>query len=169
MPPLIAVLTKTAPPQPVAMCSYELDAVAGLLNPLQLEGAHLERRAGYFTFTGDYEQVNFWCCKVLEGEEEHGEKVEDRTPPFTLRVDLNALPDDGGLERELYADLFTSATRYTVHSAHWTLASPVIGPVVFDDGGSHLIDQHQHRHPSRKWYVGDRGARCNDIRARNCS
>ena len=142
VPPLVAVFTKIAPPppEPVAMYSYELDAAGGLLNPQPLEGAHLERRAGYFTFTGDYERVNFWCCNALGGEEEHGEKVEDRTPPFVLRVDLNSLPDDGGLERELYADLFTSATDYTGHSANWTLASPVVGPVVFDDGGSHLID-----------------------------
>jgi hypothetical protein len=66
--------------------------------------------------------------------------VEDRTPPFVLRVDLNALPNDAGLPREFYADLFTSATDYTGHSAYWTLASPVVGPVVFNNGGSHLID-----------------------------
>lgn len=139
--PLVAVFEKDDPPAaPVAMYSYAIDDEGFLIDPLPLEGAHLERRAGYFTFTGDYERVNFWCCKVLDGEEGHGEKVEDRTPPFVLRVDLNSLPDDGGLERELYADLFTSATDYTGHSANWTLASPVVGPVVFDDGGSHLID-----------------------------
>ena len=66
--------------------------------------------------------------------------MEDRTPPFVLRVDLNALPNDAGLPREFYADLFTSATDYTGHSAYWTLASPVVGPVVFNNGGSHLID-----------------------------
>ncbi len=140
--PLVAVFAKTAPPppEPVAMYSYQLDAAGDLLNPQPLEGAHLERKVAYFTYTGDFIGANFWCCKVPDGDEAHGEKVEDRTPPFVLRIDLNALPDDAGLQREFYADLFTSATSYTGHSAYWTLARPVVGPVVFNDGGSHIID-----------------------------
>jgi hypothetical protein len=125
--PLVAVFEKKIPPlEPVALYSYAIDDAGLLVDPLPLEGAELERRITFFTFsfTDDYERINFWCCKVPEGEEAHGEKVEDSAAPFVLRVDLGALPDDAGLARELYADLFTSATDYTGHTASWTLESP---------------------------------------------
>ncbi len=139
--PLVAVFEKiTSPPEPVAMYSYAVDDAGWLIDPLPLEGAQLQRRAAYFTFTGDYDHANFWCCKVADGEEAHGEKVEDIAAPFVLRVDLGALPDDAGLTRELYADLFTSATDFSGHTAYWTLESSNSSPVVFDDGGTHTID-----------------------------
>ena len=139
--PLVAVFEKSSPPPaPVAMYSYAIDDDGFLIDPLPLEGALLARKVAYFTFTGDFSSASFWCCKVPEGDEAHGDKVEDKTPPFVLRVDLNALPDDAGLQRELYADLFTSATDYTGHSAYWRLERAVLGPFVFDDGGNHLVD-----------------------------
>ena len=142
VPSLVAVFTKTAPPppEPVAMYSYALDAAGNLLNPQPLEGAQLQRKSVYFSFTGEYSKATFWCCKVPDGTEAHNEKVDDLEAPFVLRVDLGALPDDAGLARELYADLFTSATDYTSHTAYWTLDSPTQADVVFDDGGVHTID-----------------------------
>jgi hypothetical protein len=122
------------------MYSYAVDSDDLLIDPLPLEGAQLERKSTYFTFTGDYERVSFWCCKVPDGKEAHGEKVDDEVAPFVLRVDLGALPDDAGLTRELYADLFTSATDYSGHAAYWTLEQLTQADVVFDDGGVHDID-----------------------------
>jgi hypothetical protein len=140
--PLVAVFAKEAPPppEPVAMYSYQLDAAGGLLNPQPLEGAHIQRRTVYFSFTGEYSKVNFWCCKVADGDEPHMPKVADATAPFVLRVDTGALPDDGSLQRELYADLFDSSGNYTGHYANWTLEALADSPVVFDDGGVHTID-----------------------------
>jgi hypothetical protein len=140
--PLVAVFAKTAPPppEPVAMYSYVLDAASGLLNPQPLEGAHIQRRSVYFSFTGDYSKATFWCCKVIGGDEAHMPSVTDDTAPFVLRVDTGALPDDGSLQRELYADLFDSSGNYTGHYANWTLEALADSPVVFDDGGVHTID-----------------------------
>jgi hypothetical protein len=138
--PLVAVFTQDIPPSPTAMYSYAIDERGLLIDPLPLEGAQLQRKAAYFTITGDYQRVNFWCCKVPDGEEAHGDKVEDLAEPFVLRVDLGALPADGGLPRELYADLFTSATDYSGHAAYWTLEPPNLDGVTFSDGGTHTID-----------------------------
>ncbi len=139
-PPLVARFRQNTPPAPVAVYSYAIDGSGFLIDPLPLEGARLDRRTVYFSFTGDYERVNFWCCKVPDGEEAHGDKVEDLAEPFVLRVDLGALPDDAGLPRELYADLFTSATDYSGHAAYWTLAPLSLDAVTFSDGGTHTID-----------------------------
>jgi hypothetical protein len=141
VPPLVAVFTKTAPPppEPVAMYSYALDAAGNLLNPQPLEGAQLQRRSVYFSFTGEYSKVRFWCCMVVDGGEEHMPAVTDDTAPFVMRVDTGALPDAGSLQRELYADLFDSNGDYTGHYAYWTLEPP-ISPIVFDDGNVHTID-----------------------------
>ena len=139
--PLVAVFQQSAPPpKPIAMYSYGVDEDGLLLDPLPLEGARLERKAVYFTFTGNYELVKFWCCKVPDGQEAHNEPVEDRVPPFVFRVDLGALPDDAGLPRELYADLFTSATDYSGHAANWTLEGLSSSPTIFNDGGTHTVD-----------------------------
>ncbi len=141
VPPLVAVFQQQNPtPEPVAVYSYAIDGDGELIDPLPLADAHLERKVAYFSFPGDFVRANFWCCKVPDGGEAHAEKVEDRVPPLVLQVDLAALPDDAGLQRELYADLFTSATEYTGHSVYWTLARPETGPVLFNDGGDHLID-----------------------------
>ena len=137
VPPLVAVFQRR---EPVALYSYAIDGDGELIDPLPLADAYLERKVAYFSFSGDFLRANFWCCKVPDGGEAHAEKVEDREPPLVLRVDLAALPDDAGLQRELYADLFTSALEYTGHSAYWTLARPETGPVLFNDGGDHLID-----------------------------
>ncbi len=106
--PLVAVFAKTAPPpaEPVALYSYQLDAAGGLLNPQPLEGAHLQRESVYFSFTGDYSKVDFWCCKVPDGDEPHMPAVTDDTAPFVLRVDTGALPADNGLPREGSAPYF---------------------------------------------------------------
>ncbi len=122
---LVAVFEETNS-GPVAMYSYAVDDDGLLTDPLPLEGAQLARKLAYFTYTGDFESASFWCCKVSDGDEAHGEKVEDRIPPLVLAVDLGTLPDDGGLQRELYADLFASATDYSSHAAYWTLVSPEI-------------------------------------------
>lgn len=111
-----------------------------MIDPMPLEGAHLERRTVYFTFPGNYERVDFRCCKVPDGDEPHGETIEDREPPFQLRVDLGALADDSGLSRELDADLFTSATSFSSHTALWTLEARNTDTAIFDDGGTHTID-----------------------------
>ena len=141
VPPLVAVFSQnTPPPEPVAMYSYAIDENGFLIDPIPLEGARLERKAVYFTFTGEYQRVNFWCCKVPDGDEDHGDKVEDWVTPFVLRVDLGALPDDAGLPRELYADLFTSTTDYSGHMAYWTLEPLSLDTVAFNDGGTHTID-----------------------------
>ena len=141
VPPLVAVFSQnTPPPEPVAMYSYAIDENGFLIDPIPLEGARLERKTVYFTFTGEYQRVNFWCCKVPDGDEDHGDKVEDWVTPFVLRVDLGALPDDAGLPRELYADLFTSTTDYSGHMAYWTLEPLSLDTVAFNDGGTHTID-----------------------------
>ncbi len=91
--PLVAVFQQhTPPPKPVAMYSYALDEDGLLINPLPLEGARLERKAVYFTFTGNYELVKFWCCKVPDGQEAHNEPVEDRVPPFCFASILARCP-----------------------------------------------------------------------------
>jgi hypothetical protein len=142
VPPLVAVFAKAAapPPEPVAMYSYELDAAGGLLNPQPLEGAHIQRRSVYFSFSGEYSKVDFWCCKVADGDQPHMPKVTDESAPFVLRVDSGALPDDNGLQRELYADFFDSNGDYTGHYAYWTLEPPPASPLIFDDGELHTID-----------------------------
>ena len=122
------------------MYSYELDAAGGLLNPQALEGAHLQRKSVYLSFTGEYSKVNFLCCRVIDGDELHMPKVLDASAPFVLRVDTGALPDDGGLQRELYAELFDSSGDSSGHSAYWTLEPAPTSPVMFDDGGAHTID-----------------------------
>jgi hypothetical protein len=142
MPSLLAVFAKNAPPppEPLALFSYALDAAGGLLNPQPLEGAHLQRRSAYFSFTGEYSKVNFWCCKVADADQPHMPKVADLTAPFVLRVDTGALEDDGGLQRELYADLFDSNGDFAGHYAYWTLQPPPTSPITFDDGTVHTID-----------------------------
>lgn len=142
VPPLVAVFTKTAPPpsEPIAVYSYALDAVGGLLNPQVLEGAHLQRRSVYFSFTGEYSKTTFWCCEVPDGDEPHMPSVTDDTAPFVLRVDTGALPDAGASRRELYATLFNSSGNYTEHYAYWTLEPPPESPLIFNDGELHTID-----------------------------
>jgi hypothetical protein len=136
MPPLVAVFTETAPPppEPVAVYSYALDAAGGLLNPQPLEGAHLQRKTVYFSFLGDYSKISFWCCKVPEGDEPHMPRITDDTKPFVLRVDMGALADDGGLERELYADIFDSEGNYKGYFANWTLEPKPTSPIVIEAG-----------------------------------
>jgi hypothetical protein len=142
VPPLVAVFAKTAtpPPKPVAVYSYALDAAGNLLNPQPLEGAQLQRKSVYFSFTGEYSKATFWCCKVVGGTEPHMPSVTDDEAPFVLRVDLGALPADSGLERELCAHLFDANGDYQVELAHWTLEPPPTSPVIFNDGNEHTID-----------------------------
>ncbi len=142
MPPLVAVFAKSTPPppKPVAMYSYQLDAAGGLLNPQPLEGAHLDRKSGYFSFTGAYSKATFWCCQVIGGDEVHMPAVTDDTAPLVLRVDLGALPADSGLERELSAQLFDDNGDYQAPVARWTLQERSVDTVSFDDGGTHTID-----------------------------
>ncbi len=142
VPTLVAVFTEIAPPppKPVAMYSYELDAAGALLNPLLLEGANLQRKTVYFSFTGEYSALTFWCCKVVGGTESPMPPVTDDSAPFVLRVDLGALPADNGLARELLAHLFDASGEYQVQLAHWTLEPPPTSPLIFGDGGTHVID-----------------------------
>ncbi len=142
VPPLVAVFTKSAPPppEPVAMYSYELDAAGGLLNPQPLEGAHLQRKTVYFSYLGDYSKISFWCCKVPDGDEPHMPAITDDTKPFVLRVDMGALPDDDGLERELYADIFDSEGNYKGYFTNWTLEPKPTSPIVISEAGVYTID-----------------------------
>jgi hypothetical protein len=142
VPPLVAVFARSAPPppEPVAIYSYQLDAAGGLLNPQPLEGAHLQRKSVYFSFTGEYSKATFWCCNVTEGDEPHMPAVTDDTAPFVLRVDTGALSDDDGLQREFYAELFDSNGDDTGHYAYWTLEPPPASPLIFDDGELHTVD-----------------------------
>ena len=136
--PLVAEFQQLNPP-PVALYSYAIDRDGALVDPMPLEGAQLQRRVAYFTFTGDFESASFRCCKVLDGAEDHQETVDDREAPLVLEVNLALLPNDGGLERELSADLFTSATDYLSHAALWTLASPEITVVRSGDVGGMFL------------------------------
>ena len=122
------------------MYSYELDAAGSLLNPQPLEGAHIQRRSVYFSFSGEYSKINFWCCKVPDGDEPHMPKVADEKEPFVLWVDTGALPDEGGLQRELYADLFDSNGDYTGHYAYWTLEPKPTAEMILEGGGVYNID-----------------------------
>ncbi len=142
MPPLVAVFTETAPPppEPVAMYSYALDAAGGLLNPQPLAGAHLQRKTVYFSYLGDYSKISFWCCKVPDGDEPHMPRITDDTKPFVLRVDMGALPDDDGLERELYADIFDSEGNYKGYFTNWTLEPKPTSPIVISEAGVYTID-----------------------------
>lgn len=141
--PLIAVFTKTnaPPPPPVAVYSYGIDPRGNLVSPLPLKDARLERRTVYFGFTGETpSRISFWCCKLPLGVEPHMPRVDDKDAPFVLRVDLGALPEDQGLSRELYADIFAGDGSYKGYSTLWTLAPPPEGIVVFNDGKQHFID-----------------------------
>lgn len=140
--PLVAVFEKVTPPppEPVAVYSYELDAAGGLLNPQPLEGAHLQRKTVYFSFLGDYSKISFWCCKVPDGDEPHMPRITDDTKPFVLRVDLGALADDGGLQRELYADIFDSEGDYKGYFTNWTLEPKPTSPIVISEAGVYTID-----------------------------
>ncbi len=146
--PLIAVFTRNAAPpanpkpkpKPVAVYSYTLDSRGQLLNPRPLEGAKLQRKRVYISFTGEFSKINFWCCKVPQGNEIHMPRISDNAAPFVLQVDMGALADDGGLQRELYADLFTSKTEYTGHFASWTLDPAPNSQLIFEDGKVHNID-----------------------------
>lgn len=143
VPPLIAVFTKkdVPPPPPVAVYSYSIDALGNMLAPMPLKDALLERKTAYFGFRDAMpESISFWCCKVPSGAEPHMPKVADTNAPFVLKVDLGALPDDHGLERELYADIFAPDGSYKGYSTLWRLAAPPTDTVVFDDGKEHLID-----------------------------
>jgi hypothetical protein len=88
----------------------------------------------HFSFRGEYSKVNFWCCKVADGDDPHRPKVADEQDPFLLRVDAGALAEEGGLQRELYADLFKSSGDDAGHYAYWTLEAkpaptkPVLTP-----------------------------------------
>jgi serine protease len=105
-----------------ALYSYSLDADGRLENPQALQGANLQRKTVYFSFFGDYRQVSFWCCKVPAGREGHAPRIDDSNPPFVVEVDLSRLPNDDGLERELYADLFLPGGGYLNDNlAYWTL------------------------------------------------
>lgn len=105
-----------------ALYSYSINAAGELLNPQPLQGAELQRRTAYFSYYGDYQRVSVWCCKVAGGSESHAPRVDDANPPFVFEVDLTLLPNDGGLQRELYADLFLPAGGYLSDNfAYWTL------------------------------------------------
>lgn len=105
-----------------ALYSYSVDANGELHNPVRLQGAKLQRRTVYFSFYGDYRQISGWCCKVAGGSESHAPRIDDASPPFVLEVDLTQLPNDGGLQRELYADLFLPDGAYLSDNfAYWTL------------------------------------------------
>ena len=130
------------PVTPVAVYSYQLDAAGGLLDPQPLEGATLQRKSVYFSFTGEHSKIKIWCCKVPDGAEEHMAALVDDAVPLVLRVDMQALPDDDGLQRELYADLFDVNGDYEGHFTHWTLEPPERGyQAIFDDGGVHTLDR----------------------------
>ena len=120
-------LTLSQDPKPpfadgTALYSYSVDAAGELLNPRKLQGAKLQRRTAYFSFYGDYQQVSIWCCKVVGGSESHAPRIDDANPPFVVEVDLTQLPNDGGAQREVYADLFLSSGSYLSDNlAYWTL------------------------------------------------
>ncbi len=126
MAPLVAVFAKTAapPPEPVAIYRYQLDSAGGLLNLQPSEGAHLQRSSVYFSFSGEYTKVDFWCCKVSDGDEPHLAAATDDTAPFVLRVDTGALPADNGLPRELSAQLYGNDGDFKIHVVQLTLEPP---------------------------------------------
>ncbi len=142
--PLKAVFTKknAPPPPPVAVYSYSVDALGRLVAPLPLKDARLERRSVYFGFTNATAspRISFWCCKVPAGIEAHMPRFDDTKAPFVLKVDLGALPDDNGLAREMYADIFAADRSYKGYSTLWQLQPPPTDTVVFDDGKAHTID-----------------------------
>ena len=146
-PPLVAVFTRdtsTDPePQPkplsspepipggVAIYSYQLDSDGKLVKPLPLAGASLKRKVVYFSYTGDYTQISFWCCKVAGGSESHMPRFNDVSAPFVFKVDLAQMADDFGRKRELYADFFHHNGSYQNDNiAYWTL-EPLPGPTLY--------------------------------------
>ncbi|MDX2476185.1 MAG: hypothetical protein QNL05_02345, partial [Gammaproteobacteria bacterium] len=135
VPPLVAVFTRnvadpTPKPTPepipvsagIAVYSYQLDSNGNLVNPLPLEGASLKRKVVYFSYSGNYAQVNFWCCKVSGGSEAHLAKFNDTSAPFIVEIDLTRLAKDFGRKRELYADIYHSNGYFESDNfAYWTL------------------------------------------------
>lgn len=120
--PLVAVFSEVGapPPQPEAIYSYQLDGAGKLVNPQALKNAVLQRKVAYFSFTGEHSQINFWCCKI-PGREDHKPRVIDAVAPYILQVNLATLPQDNGLSRELYADLFESKNVYKGYVTAWKL------------------------------------------------
>jgi hypothetical protein len=143
LPPLVAVFTRNAVPPPVpipvAVYSYTVDGSGNLISPRALKGATLQRKTAYFGFTGNHAKIGFFCCKI-PGLEPHRPRLDITRAPYVYKVDLAALPEDFGRERELYADLFATDGSYKGYSTLWTLEPKPSAEVVFDDGKFHIID-----------------------------
>ena len=106
----------------VVMYSYS----ANRSNALPLSGASLDRRQVYFFLDNDtaYSSSSFYCCKLLDGSEDHGVSVEDNSRPFIHSVNFTNLK---GGERELYFDISKSSGGYDTYSTNFTLrASDVV-------------------------------------------
>ena len=121
----------TPAPASTAVYSYQLDGNGNLVNPLPLDGASLKRKVTYFSYTGNYAQVNFWCCKVVGSSESHLPRYDDVSAPFIYKIDLARLPKDFGRKRELYADIYHTNGHFENNNfSHWTL-EPLPEPTVY--------------------------------------
>lgn len=102
----------------VAVYSYNLLPDGTLDNPKRVDGATLERRKTYFTWTG-YDKVLSYCCKG-DGQEHDGRQDGNIFVKDMLDLTVNAKAP-----REYYADFLSDGRLLQGYVAHFLVADPL--------------------------------------------